>query len=255
MTSFEEARLRATLRQTERELHHAETELATRMAEIREFDAKIESRIGTLETELEILETEIRSLQTQIRQIQQAQAFPDWIDYSKRIDPNRPPEQRTTRVTTSSPSPESELRALYRDLARRYHPDTAFDDLDRTYRTEMMMRINEAYANRDVGSLRKLARGMVNVPVSNQPKEPPTRHLSSLEKLVAELTNCQTKLQETRGKIEQLRFHPSVQLSLNVKLGWREGRDVIGEMAETLKKKVAQKTHERDALQVELREM
>jgi len=234
-------------------LQTVEAELATRMAEIREFDAKIESRLGVLETELDILDTQIRHYQKQIYQLRQAEMFPNWVDYSKRVNPNQPSSSsKTFRADKNAPSkPENELRQLYRDLARKYHPDTAFDNHDRQYRTEMMMRINEAYANRDLNELRKHARGMVSIPVGPEKPKPP-RYRSTLERVKAELEECQTKILETRAQIEKLRFHPSVQLSLSVKLAWRQGKDLIGEMAKELQEKIAQKTAKREELLSEL---
>ncbi len=254
MTSIEEARLRGLLRQTERELQAVETELATRMAEIRAFDAKIEARLGALETELDILDTQIRYYQKQIYQLQQADMFPNWVDYSKRATPNPPPASPRDSPPRTPSKPENELRHLYRDLARKYHPDTAFDDLDRQYRHEMMLRINEAYANGDLAELRKHARGKVTIPIGpDNAKAPQFR--SSLERVEAELVACQTKLRETRAQIEKLRFHPSVQLSLSVKLAWRQNKDLIGEMVKEVEEKVKEKRRERDVVLAELREL
>jgi hypothetical protein len=256
MTFIDAARLRTILRQSKQELHSSEVELATRMAEIREFEAKIESRLGSLETEIEIIDAQIRHYQKQIYQLQQAEMFPNWIDYSRRANPNQhPPSSKTFDADkNASSNPENELRQLYRDLARRYHPDTAFDDRDRLYRTEMMMRINEAYANRDVNELRKHARGMITVSIEPE-KSKPLRYRSALEKIEAELVECQTKLQETRAQIENLRFHPSVQLSLSVKLAWRAGRDLIGDMTRELQEQVTRKTARRDELLSELNQL
>ena len=251
MASIEEARLRTILRQTQQELNAVETNLATRMTEIRKFDALIEARLGALETELEILDIQIRSYQEQIYQVQQAEMFPNWVDYSKRVNANQPPPASKNFRPDTTARPETEVRQLYRELARKYHPDTAFDDLDRQYRHEMMLRINEAYANGDLAELRKHARGMVHIPIGQENQQPPRYH-SSLEQVEAELVACQTKLRETRAKIEKLRFHPSVQLSLSVKLAWRQGKDLIGEMAKELQEKINQKTQVRDALIEEL---
>ncbi|GAB4580478.1 MAG: hypothetical protein Fur0022_32190 [Anaerolineales bacterium] len=252
MSSLKEAHLRGILRQTQRELQTAEAELTARMTEIREFDAKIEARLGPLETELDILDTQIRSYKEQIYLLQQAEMFPNWVDYSKRVNPKQTsPHSPTPQPNLPSSQPENELRQLYRDLARKYHPDTAFDDLDRQYRHEMMLRINEAYANGDVSELRRHVGGKVHIPLGpEKPSPPPFR--SSLERVEAELVACQTKLRETRAQIEKLRFHPSVQLSLMVKLGWREGKDLIGEMAKDLEEKVRAKKQARDAVLAEL---
>ena len=254
MTSIEEARLRGLLRQTERELQAVETELATRMAEIRAFDAKIEARLGALETELDILDTQIRYYQKQIFRLQQADMFPNWVDYSKRATPNPPPASPRDSPPRTPSKPENELRHLYRDLARKYHPDTAFDDLDRQYRHEMMLRINEAYANGDLAELRKHAGGKVTIPIGPE-ITPSARYRSSFERVEAELVACQTKLRETRAQIEKLRFHPSVQLSLSVKLARRHGKDLIEEMAKELEGKVRERRREREAVLAELEEL
>jgi len=255
MTSIEEARLRVILRQTQQELFAAEAELATRMTEIREFDAKIEARLGALETDLNLLDTQIRHYQKQIYDLQQADMFPNWVDYSRRVTPNHSPAPSESFQAEKSTSPiENELRQSYRELARKYHPDTAFDDLDRQYRHEMMLRINEAYANGDLTELRKHTRGMVTVPIAPENLGTP-RHRTSFERVEAELIACQTRLRETRAQIEKLRFHPSVQLSLNIKLAWRQGKDLIGEMTKEYQEKIAQKTRERDTLFEELQQL
>lgn len=254
MTSIEEARLRAILRQNQQELKTVEAELTARMTEIREFDAKIEARLGNLETELDILDTQIRDYKKQIYSLHQAEMFPNWVDYSKRVDPNPSPPASQNQTAKTFSAKENELRDLYRDLARKYHPDTAFDDLDRQYRHEMMLRINEAYANGDLAELRKHARGKVTIPIGpDNAKTPQFR--SSLERVEAELVACQTKLRETRAQIEKLRFHPSVQLSLSVKLAWRQNKDLIGEMVKEAEEKVNEKRREREVALAELREL
>lgn len=252
MSSIEEARLRGLLRKVRQELHAAESELASRMTEIREFDAKVEARLGPLEAELEMLDAQIRAYRKEIYQRQQADMFPNWVDYSKRVGPNRP-QTASPQPDRSPAKPENELRHLYRDLARKYHPDTAFDELDRQYRNEMMIRINEAYANGDLNELRRHAGGKVHIPIGPEKPAPPAFR-SSFERVQAELVTCQTKLRETRAQIERLRFHPSVQLSLNVKLGWRQGKDLIGEMVKELEGKVREKRKERDEVYTELQE-
>lgn len=51
-----------------------------------------------------------------------------------------------------------EAQALYRDLARRYHPDWASSEDDRSRREAIMQRVNVAYADLDLVQLRRFAR-------------------------------------------------------------------------------------------------
>lgn len=54
------------------------------------------------------------------------------------------------------PDEEAELRRIYRDLARRYHPDLARTDAERVRREEMMLQVNAAFHERDLPALRAL---------------------------------------------------------------------------------------------------
>ena len=51
---------------------------------------------------------------------------------------------------------EQEIRTLHRSLARRFHPDLADTEAERQLCQEMMLRINDAWHNRDLADLRAL---------------------------------------------------------------------------------------------------
>jgi len=53
--------------------------------------------------------------------------------------------------------PSAEARKLYRELARKAHPDLAQDDAERERREEFITRVNGAYARGDEALLRELA--------------------------------------------------------------------------------------------------
>ncbi|GGS37295.1 hypothetical protein AB0E75_23860 [Streptomyces griseoviridis] len=53
--------------------------------------------------------------------------------------------------------PSEEARKLYRELARRAHPDLAQEEAERARREEFITRVNAAYARGDAGELRRLA--------------------------------------------------------------------------------------------------
>lgn len=50
----------------------------------------------------------------------------------------------------------NELRSLYRQLARTFHPDLAGDESERTFRQEVMLRINQAWHMRDLYAMRDI---------------------------------------------------------------------------------------------------
>ncbi|HEV2528275.1 MAG TPA: J domain-containing protein [Thermomicrobiales bacterium] len=49
-----------------------------------------------------------------------------------------------------------ELRRVYRELARRHHPDLAQDPAERERRERQMTRVNAAYRDRDLGALQEM---------------------------------------------------------------------------------------------------
>ena len=42
------------------------------------------------------------------------------------------------------------IKQVYRDLAKLIHPDLVLDDKERHYRQNLMIRVNQAYANNDI---------------------------------------------------------------------------------------------------------
>ncbi|MFE9850913.1 hypothetical protein ACFYPN_19180 [Streptomyces sp. NPDC005576] len=77
--------------------------------------------------------------------------------------------------------PSDEARKLYRELARKAHPDLAQDETDRQRRDEFIARVNAAYGRGDVPLLQELAAEWAADPV-----RPPVL-LSESEELYARL--------------------------------------------------------------------
>ena len=149
------------------------------------------------------------------------------------------------------PADEVQLvKDLYRKLAREFHPDLAEDDDDVRYLERKMAELNDAYAVKNLAILKMLA-------IEAKIPPTPTRQLTpkpktELGRLKLEIARVQRRLNEIHGELGDLHNHPSVQLSLDVKLARREGRDLLREMAGDYKKKIQRKTAERDYLKAQL---
>ncbi len=61
----------------------------------------------------------------------------------------RPPVRRDRQT-------EADAKRVYRDLAKRCHPDYAQSDSERTQREAIMQRVNEAFRDRDLSALQEL---------------------------------------------------------------------------------------------------
>ena len=248
------ARLRAALEQAQAELIEAEAQLADERAEVNAFEFEFEAQVGHWLNELEALEAEIKRYNDRIQMARNKRIF--GIGYLSADEQYRRAWQApSASAPTPPPQPlgmadETRVKQLYRQLARRFHPDLAMDDADRTHRTEKMAAINDAYAARSLVELEALAKEPDNLIRIGQAR-PGQTQAQLVQALEAELARCQRRLREVESERGSLHRRPSVQLSIEVKLAHRRGHDLLGEMAAELEHKIARKTVERDLLKAQ----
>ncbi|WP_416977879.1 hypothetical protein [Streptomyces sp. T028] len=170
-----EERLEQAVRAAEQALIEFEIAVETFRVEVENFSRLHHQKLGPMYTRLDELDARIaeaRAARTgdpeDLRKAQEARArvlpmpgveelFHGWMDseglFPEAVamlteQPVRPPE----RVR-----PSDEARKLYRELARRAHPDLAQEDGERARREEFITRVNAAYARGDEAALRELA--------------------------------------------------------------------------------------------------
>ncbi|WSJ44701.1 J domain-containing protein [Streptomyces sp. NBC_01317] len=169
-----EARLEKAVRAAEQALIEFEIALETFRVEVENFSRLHHQRLGPMYARLDELDAMIAEATAartgdpaDVRRAEEARAlvqpmpgveelFHDWLD-SEGLSPEaaamltdqpvRPPK----RVR-----PSDEARKLYRDLARKAHPDLAQDDKERARREEFITRVNAAYGRGDEPLLREL---------------------------------------------------------------------------------------------------
>jgi chromosome segregation ATPase len=246
------------------QLIEAEAELADRLAKISAFEFKVRTRLEPLTRRLEKIQTEIHEQRQQLRRLREnlvsansEQDFFDkygWVfnqessaasgDYRYREASDQPP------ATTLNENDTTSLKQLYRQLARRFHPDLALDDADREYRTGIMKAINAAYAAGDVARLEEL----VQEPDSADRMEYAHTNQQLVQAMYIELTRCHRRLNEIKEEIAHLENHKSVRLMRRAERAAAAGRDLLDELYHELQNEIAHKLIERDVLkeQVEL---
>jgi len=246
--------LRAALAQAQNDLIEAEAELADRLAEINAFEFEFEARVGYLIDQLEVLEADIQRYMDRIQIARSRQTFGQAhipVDQQYRRTWQAPPEEAPTPPPKPlDPAGEVEIKRLYRQLARRFHPDLAVDEADRARRTEKMAAINDAYAARSLTELVALAQ-QPDTTIDIGPTRRGQTEAQLVDALKAEITRCQRRLQEIDRELRDLRYRPSVEFSLEVKAARRQGRDLLAEMAAELEQKIARKSAERDMLKTQ----
>jgi len=247
------------------QLKSAEAELDALNRQLSSFEALVDSHLGSLLDQLSELNYETSSLEAQLKHIREERLYgKDLMSYQAGApQPVRPPKisdmdpmglshrgaihAKAKDSSTGVQIPD--IKALYRKLARRYHPDLARSTSDRAASNEQMAEINQAYAEGDVKKLMKLA-GMglpygVELPSAEDTQRPKG---STSEEVQAEL-----KLKGIRQQIERMSSLPIIKLSLEVKLAQHQGRNLLREMAAELRYKVGKKMAERDYLQAQIK--
>ncbi|MFJ4962453.1 J domain-containing protein [Streptomyces sp. NPDC088729] len=194
-----EARLARAVQVAEHALIEFEIAVETFRVEVENFSRLHHQKLGPMYArldELDALIAEARAARTgdpeDLRKAREARSavmpmpgvdelFHDWMD-SDGLSPE------ATAMLTEQPvqppkrvRPSEEARRLYRDLARKAHPDLAQDEPERERRDEFIARVNAAYGRGDVELLKELSAEWAAGPV--QPPAP----LSESEELYARL--------------------------------------------------------------------
>jgi len=250
------------------QLKSAQAELQELEKMLNAFENQVDVRLGDLLDQLSLLNAETFTLDQELRGIREQRLFGEdvirYLDGAPRparplnlndLPPMvlQPRDVSTSPVNASAPSnslPTPDIKTLYRRLARRYHPDLTRTEADRRLSNEQMVEVNQAYSAGDLQTLIRLAG--FNLPLQN-PFQEPTSHSSTLiGQPKTEQEQVEENLKTVRQEIARLSRLPIVKLSLDVKLARHQRRDLLGEMAYDLQRKVGRKIAERDYLRSQI---
>jgi len=258
------AHYQALLEKTRQQLVDAETGLAERLAQIEQFEFRLRANLSPQMNRLERLQKEIEQLRRELRQ-----AVDQWGDIDREHDLWSIPEMETIFQAEGAtaaghfryrphPTPppdlelarevQAELKQLYRQLARRFHPDMAVDELDGTRRTDLMTAVNAAYAAGDLEQLRQIALE----PESANLLDSAQSEAELLAALQEELARCRRRLEEIEAELARLNRRKSARLLARVEKAEADGRDWLQEIMQQMKEEIAHKMVERDILKSEL---
>ncbi|NIO71407.1 MAG: hypothetical protein GTN71_20835, partial [Anaerolineae bacterium] len=238
-----------------------EAELVDLRVELSAFRLEYDTRVGRKVAELEEVEAEIKRCQQRISQYRQwGPGGPPQTRTGAAYVPVEEQYRRTWQQPEEPPSPppaepvdaatEAQIKKLYRQLCRRFHPDLTQDTQERAWRTEMMTAINAAYAARSLVELQALA---------EKPDRSPSAETGTDEQRLAALRDrlqqIQRRLREVKQESRELTNSPTMQMNLDVKFAQRQGRDLLAEMAADVEKDLARKRVELDFLVAQLKQL
>lgn len=123
---------------------------------------------------------------------------------------------------------KAELKKLWRKLAHRYHPDKANGN------EEMMKKINKAYAEGDLETLRAIERNEIGADIEVKTIEALKNKLAGLEKSINKISQ----------EFEQLKHSEWHILKENIDKARKQKRDILGELADKVLTDIAKKENQ-----------
>jgi hypothetical protein len=148
-----------------RELAEARAELAERevaLGHLRDqvlgFEARYIRQVGVLYRQLDEVEEKLAELQVKRESLEERD---DARAAYRRAHPEYDPHaaQEADEAVSAVRNAEVNVKLLFRELAKRIHPDFASDELDAQRRTQLMAQANEAFFRGDAALLERMIDG------------------------------------------------------------------------------------------------
>jgi hypothetical protein len=207
------ANLRAELRAFEQQYLHV---VGLRYAELDELKAQVAERAAVENASNEALRKAARQARTR-------------ADETKSIAGDDTPKEPEAFV--SSP----EMKRLYREVAKRIHPDLTSDDADRAKRQKLMMAANEAYERGDETQLTRILTEYEFSPEAVKGEGA----ASELVRVIRRISQARTRIEDIEGEIRELSGSDLYQLKTRLAEAEKVGRDVLKEMVEKVEAQIA----------------
>jgi DnaJ-like protein len=130
-------------------------------------------------------------------------------------------------------SRHSRIKKLYRQLARRYHPDLAKDEEERERRTKIMSLINTAYQEEDIESLEALNEATPRQQSEAIDSQTPLA-IMLLRRLQQQFYDFAVRIRDLKVHRHNLRYGPMMELKLEESLAQARGEDLLTSLAEDM---------------------
>jgi hypothetical protein len=218
------ATVRATLAERELELVDLRSQLAV-------FEGRYLRQVGTLYAELDEWRARIAELQARLAPSAASSAQAEEArEQARRAYDDAHGKASETHDFTPSP----ELRRVYREAAKRIHPDFATDAADLERRTRFMAAANHAYEAGDADALQcvldEYEDGAEAVKGEGVGAE--------LIRIIRQISLAKTRVSDIERELAALRKSEIALLKKRAEEKQREGRDLLAELAAAVREQI-----------------
>jgi hypothetical protein len=224
----------------ETELIERELELATLQAELHTFERRYMRIVGVKLAQLDQIEAELAEAVIRLHPNDQTArengraARAHATESARATEGFAPDRERTDDFESFEPS--DELKKLYREAAKKIHPDVAIDPNSRPQRERIMAEVNAAYEAGDIERLRQLLRDWDASAHSVEGSGVG----AALIRLIRQIAQLRLRIKAVVESLTDLRRSDLGILMVKVQTSEAEGLDLLHEMAKEIDHKIAE---------------
>jgi hypothetical protein len=227
----EYARKLAELEALETALAERELELVTLQAELHAFERHYFNLVGMRYIELDELQAQLAEGVARLAPDDpQAKACAHDARARAQASANQTPP-RAAEIFQSSP----ELKRLYREVARRFHPDLTTDPAEQARRHHLMADINRAYAAGDATHLQAILQTWQMGPEAVMGEG----IAAELVRVIRKIAQVEARLERLEDEVMSLKSSELAHLRASVDAAADQGHDLLKEMAVRLDVEIA----------------
>jgi hypothetical protein len=259
-------RLEAEAQAARDQLARLEQEHADLVLEMSEFETLYRARVGSVQAQLEETQLHIEEYKLRIGLVQwrgrslgpsQLEAEVEYRlrEQRQRAEATNEQARHAARQSVAplppiDPAADLDLKQVYRELAKRTHPDLAADEADRAQRNQRMKDINAGYAGRELQALRQMLRDL-DAEQQRQREDPAQRQ----QRLTVEYDRSVAAIRHVKAVIAELNHSPMMALKLEAAIAQSRGRDVLGEVARQAQAQLTEAKQELNLLIAQFQEL
>jgi hypothetical protein len=227
-------------------LAERELELADFRALLKSFEGRYLRQVGVLYAELDDWEAKIAEIEALLKPSATA---------NQRAQETRKRAEETHEATHGEASkardfqPSADLKSLFREAAKRIHPDFAKDEADRQHRTRLMAQLNDAYSQGDAEAIKRILDEFGNSPESVQGEGIG----AELVRIIRQIHQAKKNIEAIEQQLKSLQTSEIAQLRWDVEKADKEGRDLLAELAASVQARIADEKKKYDGFAMELK--
>lgn len=217
-------------------LAEREADTAQTRSQLKAFEVRYLQRVGVLYAELDEIAARITEREVDLYDSDSAR---------RRAKEARQRAQETHEAAFGADQepvefdPSPSLKTLFRELAKRIHPDFASDEAEQKHFTLLMTRANQAYSRGDAETLQRMLDDHLEINASVADEG----DALELLRLARQIQHAERDIASLDREIEALLASEIGQLYTDAEAASNQGRDLLAELAAGLRERIADAQH------------